>query len=627
MVDPEAADRAVPAGADAAPASRPIVIRVARRARRALPARSRYIVYARETAVEPLVPAGPTPEVALSVLRGPADVHEFVAWGGELDGLPHCDDLDERFAGGNRLVLLLAGQRAVHSSWLALAPANARFDPVLEQLPTEKAGYIGPCFTHPDWRGRGLYGHALREICRYLARRDIRRAYIDTSDDNVASRRAIGRAGFEPRFEVRRLQLLGWQRWRWRVVTPWRDGRVVWFKPRMTQSGGGERIALEAMEFFRRRDIPATLVAFEYDRQRLFDGRYAPEVVVREESGPPVRGPVSGLLHMASRVRWLRRTLHRLRPTIVVTHGTWGQATELYLATLFTPYRYAVHVYGSVFALASEVLKYGLVFRRHFNAVRSAVPSYAEATAARRPAMRLRKRLSLEAFALLKWLSVRRAVQRFTLSRRNQWEVARLYGKPAVVLKGAFPHAIFAHAPAGDVRTRRDLAGRRVVLGVSRLVDNKRIDVALRGFALLADDPDLVFLVGGTGPEEDSLRRLARALGVGDRVRFLGHVPEDELRDLYAAADVFVSMDLADFDIAPYEALAMGCAVVWATDMETDPALQRYPRLFAAEPTPADVARMLRRALAAPPVADRAAVLGRYSWESFFSEMLEHVAV
>ena len=56
----------------------------------------------------------------------------------------------------------------------------------------------------------------------------------------------------------------------------------------------------------------------------------------------------------------------------------------------------------------------------------------------------------------------------------------------------------------------------------------------------LRQEPDLrLWLVGG-GPYRAECVRMARDLGIGDRVRFVGFVPRAEVDAYYAAADLFV---------------------------------------------------------------------------------------
>jgi len=74
-----------------------------------------------------------------------------------------------------------------------------------------------------------------------------------------------------------------------------------------------------------------------------------------------------------------------------------------------------------------------------------------------------------------------------------------------------------------------------VLLALGRLHVNKGFDVLLPA---LRDVPRAVLWLGGVGPEEATLKRLASDLGIADRVRFLGW--RNDVGALMAAADVFV---------------------------------------------------------------------------------------
>lgn len=78
----------------------------------------------------------------------------------------------------------------------------------------------------------------------------------------------------------------------------------------------------------------------------------------------------------------------------------------------------------------------------------------------------------------------------------------------------------------------------RLVVGVSRLVPRKGLDVLVTAAALLAPTrPDLVVAIGGSGRQGGHLARaVARS---GAPVRLLGKVAEDSLPLLFGAADVF----------------------------------------------------------------------------------------
>ncbi|MCL5256482.1 MAG: glycosyltransferase [Chloroflexi bacterium] len=72
-------------------------------------------------------------------------------------------------------------------------------------------------------------------------------------------------------------------------------------------------------------------------------------------------------------------------------------------------------------------------------------------------------------------------------------------------------------------------------------------------------------IIIGIGPMEQELRRLANELGVEDKVRFAGELPEKELVAHYHAADIFVlpsSHKSEAFGIVQLEAMACGKPVI-----------------------------------------------------------------
>jgi glycosyltransferase involved in cell wall biosynthesis len=90
-------------------------------------------------------------------------------------------------------------------------------------------------------------------------------------------------------------------------------------------------------------------------------------------------------------------------------------------------------------------------------------------------------------------------------------------------------------------------------LVVSGLVPYKRIDSAVRTFTRNGRR----LIVAGDGPEYSRLR--ARA---GANITFLGHVPDEDLRELYARCRALVLPGEEDFGLTPVEALASGKPVI-----------------------------------------------------------------
>lgn len=110
-----------------------------------------------------------------------------------------------------------------------------------------------------------------------------------------------------------------------------------------------------------------------------------------------------------------------------------------------------------------------------------------------------------------------------------------------------------------EAKTAVGISGPAIIT-VGALIPRKGQDLVIRA---LTEIPDAILLVAGQGAEESSYRRLANDLKLGDRVRFLGSVPHDDLPLYICAAEVAVlpseSEGLAN---AWVEALACGTPLV-----------------------------------------------------------------
>lgn len=102
------------------------------------------------------------------------------------------------------------------------------------------------------------------------------------------------------------------------------------------------------------------------------------------------------------------------------------------------------------------------------------------------------------------------------------------------------------------------------LLYVGRLDRAKRVDMLLQA---LAQAPAARCLIAGAGQEREGLERLARALHLGERVRFLGWVEAGELAALYArCCAVFYAPIDEDYGYATVEAFQAAKPVITASD-------------------------------------------------------------
>ena len=117
-----------------------------------------------------------------------------------------------------------------------------------------------------------------------------------------------------------------------------------------------------------------------------------------------------------------------------------------------------------------------------------------------------------------------------------------------------------------EARSKLNWPQDRPILFTSRrLVNRVGIDKLLTALALVVPRiPDVWLAIAGKGPLQLTLQQQAESLGLSDRVKFLGFLPDDELPIAYQAADLMImpSQSLEGFGLAIVEALACGTPAV-----------------------------------------------------------------
>ena len=135
--------------------------------------------------------------------------------------------------------------------------------------------------------------------------------------------------------------------------------------------------------------------------------------------------------------------------------------------------------------------------------------------------------------------AAQRAARNAAVSRALVDEMMRL-GFPSgrsCVLRNGVDLELFHPEPRDQCRNRLGLGEGTVVLSVGNLVELKGHHLVIEA---LATWPEMTLIIIGEGPMERSLRALVEQFGMASRVRFVGVLPQSELRAFYSAADLLV---------------------------------------------------------------------------------------
>jgi glycosyltransferase involved in cell wall biosynthesis len=224
--------------------------------------------------------------------------------------------------------------------------------------------------------------------------------------------------------------------------------------------------------------------------------------------------------------------------------------------------------------------------------------------------------------------SVRRAERVIAVSQRTASDAIRLLGVDPVRVRVVHEAA----APVFSPRPREELASvaarrgfdpnRPYVLFVGTLEPRKNVPLLLEAFALLRRHMDAqLLLVGARGWLDEPIFAAHARSGVGEAVRFLGSLGEDELAVLYSHAGVFALPSLYEgFGLAVLEAMACGAPVV-SSNAGPLPEVAGDAAILLAPQDPATWAEEIGKVLADP---GRAAALRQrglarakaFSWDA-----------
>ena len=178
----------------------------------------------------------------------------------------------------------------------------------------------------------------------------------------------------------------------------------------------------------------------------------------------------------------------------------------------------------------------------------------------------------------------------------------------------------------------------------SRLVLSRGVEDVIQALSLLPHS--IKFFIAGTGEDQEKLEKIARDLGVYDRVIFAGHVSHDELPAHLKISDIFVRPSLIEgMGNAFIEAFAAGVPVIGTPvggipdflfdpekSQELDKNTQREPTgLFCEVQNPQSIADAVKRYLEEPELRNKIVenakrlVAEKYDWTFIARDMKEKI--
>lgn len=166
------------------------------------------------------------------------------------------------------------------------------------------------------------------------------------------------------------------------------------------------------------------------------------------------------------------------------------------------------------------------------------------------------------------------------------------------------------------------------ILALGTLEPRKNLPTLLRAYARLGRNVPKLVLAGARGWGEGPLFELVKELGLQERVRFTGYVPEAVLPDLYAGARLFVYPSLYEgFGLPVLEALASAAPVI-TSNTSSLPEVAGEAALLVDPGSVEELTRVMRRVLESKQLRDELRTKGpkqaaKFSWERTARQTLD----
>lgn len=204
---------------------------------------------------------------------------------------------------------------------------------------------------------------------------------------------------------------------------------------------------------------------------------------------------------------------------------------------------------------------------------------------------------------MMRW-SARHADRLITVSESTRQDLIRVLSPPpgrvVTIAEAASERFRRLDPPSvAAVCTRYELTPDRYVLFVGVLEPRKNLPALLEAFARIqADFPDVPLVVAGKkGWMYDAIFERTTALGLQDRVKFIGYAPEADLPALYNGARVFVyPSQYEGFGLPVLEALQCGTPVI-TSNLSSMPEVAGDAALLVAPEDIGSIAESIRRLL------------------------------
>jgi len=150
-------------------------------------------------------------------------------------------------------------------------------------------------------------------------------------------------------------------------------------------------------------------------------------------------------------------------------------------------------------------------------------------------------------------------------TRKDLMKYFNIAEEKITVIYPAYNDTVFYRKESSEVSRMMNKYGidSEYLLCVGEIRPYKNISGLIKAFSLVKSEKVKLMIVGKISRLTKEILKLPESLGIQDKVKFLGFVPDDDLACLYSGTKGFVFPSLYEgFGLPPLEAMACGTAVI-----------------------------------------------------------------
>lgn len=400
--------------------------------------------------------------------------------------------------------------------------------------------------------------------------------------------------------------------------------KILWVVGSLEQIGGGERLLLEGVKYYDSIGVQTKIVTWRYNERELFGKGYQlKDVDVLENNKKVQRSNILkfGFDRFKSIIKLLR-IARKFNPDLLLCQSEYD-AIIVGIIALILNKKFTILIFGQTYQFPNDNIKYSRLFRKHLTEIVNSCQGYKDSIPLTSPKLSFSNALTNNVLAYLRYFFIRKAFETFTLSKQVQWEVEKIYKIMPEVLRAGFSRkeiSVRNHREVSDVTASETIK----FLMVNRLVKKKRVDLVINAFKQLNIDYRLT-IIGG-GEEFDLLNQIIINNNLQHKINLTGRISDEKLKTFLSNSNVFMSLDVGDFDITVVEAMSYGLEIIVSSDFVIDDEFKTYRAITSVNPSINDLKNQIIYTInnygKVLPDIEKLDVL---TWEYYFTRIIKNL--